>query len=174
MRRRDMTLAERRAAFVYEACRLEAMASERIVIPEPYYERDKAFQDQFEKTVTRLCAAETPPTTPEEEHNSWWRAYEEMGWRYGPVRDPVAKTHPDMVPFNELPEAERVKDEIFMAICALARRYIKEDELADVAEGAMEASDEWASHADRDSTPSSGPGANVPSPVVGGPGSNRE
>lgn len=121
----DDVLRERRAEFVYEVCRLEAIASCRPMVPEVYAQRDAAFRAQFLKTIDRLCADEAPPTTPEAEHDSWMRAYEEMGWRYGEVRDPVAKTHPDMVPFNELPKAERDKDAIFLAVCALAKEWIR-------------------------------------------------
>jgi hypothetical protein len=48
-----------------------------------------------------------------------------MGWQYGPVRDVKAKTHPDMVPFANLPKDERDKDEVFLALVAFAFRYIE-------------------------------------------------
>lgn len=121
-----MTITERRAEFIYEVCRLEAIASIRPIVPEPYSGRDQAFRDQFLKTVERLCAPDAPPTTPEAEHDSWMRAYEEMGWAYGPIRDPIAKTHPDMVPFDKLPILEQEKDAVFLAVCQLARDSIKE------------------------------------------------
>lgn len=38
------------------------------------------------------------------------------GWVYGPVKDPEAKTHPCMVPFDELPYVQRKKDAIFRAM----------------------------------------------------------
>lgn len=117
----------RRAVFVYEACRLEATASRRPVVPEPWEDRDEAFRKQFSEAIERLCADDAPPTTPEKEHDSWWRAYEKMGWKYGPVRDPKAKTHPDMVPYDDLSELEREKDEIFLALCEMARKFIVEE-----------------------------------------------
>lgn len=52
-------------------------------------------------------------------------AYEAMGWTYGPQRDPKKKPHPDMVPFYELNDKERAKDEIFLALCDLARKFIR-------------------------------------------------
>jgi hypothetical protein len=33
-----------------------------------------------------------------------------------------------MVPYDELPEAEREKDEVFLAVCDLARRFIRKQE----------------------------------------------
>jgi hypothetical protein len=38
------------------------------------------------------------------------RARRSGGWRYGPRKDCVAKTHPSMVAYAELPESERAKD----------------------------------------------------------------
>ena len=115
---------------VYEACRQEAIDSGRPIVPELFQQRDEAFQVQFCRTMERLLAPDYAGT-PEAEHESWIRAYEKMGWRYGPERDPVAKTHPDMVPFGQLSEAERQKDAIFMACCSVARAA-----LASVKEGA--------------------------------------
>jgi hypothetical protein len=69
-----------------------------------------------------IASARLP--TPEEIHDSWMRAYEKMGWRYGPERDPIAKTHPDMVPFDALPEAEREKDAVFLDLVKVALRWI--------------------------------------------------
>lgn len=118
-------LTERRAEFIYAAARLEAIASQRPIVPETLAQREPAFQTQFLTVINRLCADDAAPTTPEREHDSWMRAYEAMGWRYGAVRDVVAKTHPDMVPFADLPKAERDKDAVFLALCAFAREFIR-------------------------------------------------
>ena len=109
------------AELVYEICRVEAELSGRPIVPELYNDRERAFTEQFEKTIERICAEDAAPTTPEAEHDSWWIAYSDMGWVYGPERDPVKKTHPDMIPFNELSKAERDKDEIFLAACEFAK-----------------------------------------------------
>lgn len=118
-------LTERRGLWVYEACRLEAIASRRPIVPEPFVDRDAAFKRQFWTTIERVCA-DGYQTTPEKEHESWMAAYEAMGWRYGPVRDPLAKTHPDMLPFDDLGKLERDKDAVFLAICDIARRFIRQ------------------------------------------------
>lgn len=44
------------------------------------------------------------------EHRRWMKDKIESGWQYGPVRDHDQKTHPSLVPWEELPEAEREKD----------------------------------------------------------------
>lgn len=113
-------LAKFSAAAIYEACRIEAVESSRPIVPEPWLERDEQFRTQFVETIRRICA-HGYSTTPELEHESWVKAYEAMGWRYGPVRNTVKKTHPDMVPYHRLGQAEREKDAIFLACCAVAR-----------------------------------------------------
>ncbi|MCS6958407.1 MAG: RyR domain-containing protein, partial [Aquificaceae bacterium] len=40
----------------------------------------------------------------EELHNLWMEEKLSQGWTYGPVRDNEKKTHPNLVPYEELPE----------------------------------------------------------------------
>ena len=51
--------------------------------------------------------------TPEEQHADWKRFKAGQGYVYGEVKDDVAKTHPCMVEYSELPATQRVKDVIF-------------------------------------------------------------
>lgn len=118
-------LNERRAVFVYEVARLQAAAVDAPIIPEPWSERDAAFRAQF-RDVIAMMTGPARKSDPEELHNDWWRKYEEMGWTYGEKRDPVAKTHPDMVPFDELGWREQNKDAVFVALCEMARQWIIE------------------------------------------------
>jgi hypothetical protein len=61
-------------------------------------------------------ALEHPYATPVSMHLNWWTCKIEDGWVYGEVKDPEAKTHPCMVPYNQLPEFQRKKDALFLAI----------------------------------------------------------
>jgi hypothetical protein len=38
------------------------------------------------------------------------------GWVLGHIKDGAKKTHPCMVPYNQLPEGQRKKDHLFRAI----------------------------------------------------------
>lgn len=49
-------------------------------------------------------------------HNNWLAHKTAEGWVYGPVKDPEAKTHPCMVPFDELPREQQFKDRLFRTI----------------------------------------------------------
>jgi hypothetical protein len=46
----------------------------------------------------------------ENAHDTWAQMRIAEGWRYGPCRDDVAQTHPDLVPYAELPDSEREYD----------------------------------------------------------------
>lgn len=54
-----------------------------------------------------------PDITPAELHGSWVEQKQKDGWVFGETKDAVAKTHPCMVPYDKLPEDQRVKDLIF-------------------------------------------------------------
>lgn len=54
--------------------------------------------------------------TPEELHQSWCDFKVANGWVFGPVKDEQNKTHPCLVPYDQLPESDKVKDHLFSAI----------------------------------------------------------
>ena len=43
-------------------------------------------------------------------HEVWARTRLDQGWTYGPQRDDAAKLHPCLVPYDDLPEEEKVYD----------------------------------------------------------------
>ena len=51
-----------------------------------------------------------PYATPRENHENWMRMKNIQGWVYGAINDFENKTHPDLVPFDQLPEIEKRKD----------------------------------------------------------------
>ena len=55
-------------------------------------------------------------TTPEKSHESWSKFKKDHGWQYGPVKDELMKTHPCLVLYEDLPEAQQRKDCMFLAI----------------------------------------------------------
>ena len=46
----------------------------------------------------------------ENNHEHWARQRMEDGWTYGPQRDDALKTHPDLVPYRDVPEGEKEYD----------------------------------------------------------------
>ena len=64
--------------------------------------------------------------SPAELHASWRTARESDGWILGPVRDEQQKIHPNLIPYDELPEGEKEKDRLYVSIVS---SFIKDDEL---------------------------------------------
>ena len=114
-----MNLQERRAWFVYEAARLENTAAKRPINPEPWEQRDQAFRRNMIRAVAKQCGY-GKLSSPEALHDAWVVAYKKMGWKYGSERNVKLKTHPDMVPFDELTKLEQEKDWVFFKLCEIA------------------------------------------------------
>ncbi|MGL4630470.1 MAG: RyR domain-containing protein [Leadbetterella sp.] len=57
-----------------------------------------------------------PDAGHDAQHNSWMQEKVDAGWFYGDVKDAEAKTHPCIVPFEQLPEFQQKKDALFCAI----------------------------------------------------------
>lgn len=57
---------------------------------------------------------DNPDAGPASSHESWLKQKTEEGWRFDPIKDAGAKTHPCVCPYEDLPVAQRIKDYIFM------------------------------------------------------------
>lgn len=57
-----------------------------------------------------------PDAGHDAQHNSWMEEKVNDGWFFGEVKDAEAKTHPCIVPFEQLPEFQQKKDALFCAI----------------------------------------------------------
>lgn len=53
---------------------------------------------------------------PEESHTQWLNFKEAHGWKYGPKKDLDLKEHPCFLPYDQLPEGQKIKDQLFVAI----------------------------------------------------------
>lgn len=80
---------------------------------------DDAPEWQRESAMNGIAGA-LGGNTPEQSHESWMAEKVATGWKYGPVKDPEAKEHPCMVPYSELPESQRVKDHLYLAVVKAA------------------------------------------------------
>jgi RyR domain-containing protein len=66
----------------------------------------------------------------ENAHDHWARRRMAEGWTFGPVRDDAARKHPDLVPYDQLSEAEKEYDretamQTLKAITALGYRIAR-------------------------------------------------
>lgn len=79
----------------------------------PWGEMPKEHHDSLVAGVKMHLA--NPDVTPEDAHNSWATAKLAAGWVHGEVKDMAAKTHPCLLPYDQLPPEQRSKDFIFRA-----------------------------------------------------------
>lgn len=79
-------------------------------------------------------------TLAEHVHDVWAAGRLKEGWRYGPVHDEKARTHPDLVPYDALPETEKEYDRRTAAAvirCMLTHGYRVEKETEELRERAV-------------------------------------
>jgi hypothetical protein len=118
------SIDRRRSIFVYEAARLAAIAAGAPIVPVSWNEREQDFRTQFIEVIKRQCGAQRS-SSPEELHGSWMQAYLTNGWIYGEHYSRESRTHPDLVPYAKLRQLERNKDAVFVALCEIARQWIR-------------------------------------------------
>lgn len=58
----------------------------------------------------------TENVTPEQSHENWVKHKLEEGWIYGEERNAELKTHPCIIPFDELSVNQQRKDKLFSAV----------------------------------------------------------
>lgn len=88
---------------------------------QPPWEEAPAWQR--ESAIAGVQAA-LDGATPEQSHQSWMKLKLDDGWTYGEQKDPDAKKHPCLVPYEQLPESQRAKDDIYLATVRAAGRAI--------------------------------------------------
>lgn len=54
--------------------------------------------------------------TPRQQHEDWAKDKNAAGWVYGPVKDADKKTHPCLVDYDQLPEYQKAKDALYIAV----------------------------------------------------------
>lgn len=50
------------------------------------------------------------------QHDAWMQDKVNNGWVYGETKDAEKKTHPCIVPYEQLPESQRAKDRLFQGV----------------------------------------------------------
>lgn len=60
---------------------------------------------------------ENPDLTPEDSHRAWCEYKVAEGWQFGNRKDVEAKTHPCLLPYDQLHAHDRAKDHLFASVC---------------------------------------------------------
>lgn len=74
------------------------------------------FQDKSRIIDAAKFIIANPNAGDEGEHEAWLAARKLDGWHYGETVDRAHKLHPAIVPFDELPVADRRRDRLFRAV----------------------------------------------------------
>lgn len=109
----DTDFIESISRTVHEAIRAWAMAHGQTDIPA----WDVA--EPWMQTSTRQSVQDVlhdKNMSGQTQHEHWVEQKMKDGWRYGPVKDPDQRTHPLLVPYEDLPDYERRKDQLVVAI----------------------------------------------------------
>lgn len=63
-----------------------------------------------------LFRYDNPNAAEDAQHNAWMKDKLDAGWVYGEKKDADAKTHPCLVPFDQLPLFQQQKDKLFCGV----------------------------------------------------------
>lgn len=78
---------------------------------------NEAAEWQRDSAIKGVEFAITNPDAPDSaQHDAWSQDKVSQGWVYGEAKDATKKTHPCLVPFEQLPEFQQKKDKLFKAI----------------------------------------------------------
>ena len=87
-------------------------------VPPEWLDAGEAQHEGMRKGVENLWdkAGRGEIFEPSANHESWLAHKKAEGWKWGAVKDEEKKEHPCFMPYDELPEEQRVKDQLFIAI----------------------------------------------------------
>ena len=85
----------------------------RVMLGESPLAKSLFTPDQIQRRIEAMqkCAAES--TSDVERHESWMKMHIDAGWVYGPEFNPTLKTHPNLMPWDELQPTVKSKARIF-------------------------------------------------------------
>lgn len=81
---------------------------------------EEAPQWQRDSTFDQVAAHIRGELSPEQSHEQWSSNKLASGWTYGPVKDETKKEHPCLVPYSDLPQEQKTKDFLIVAVCRAA------------------------------------------------------
>jgi hypothetical protein len=122
-----MKMDEERIIEIAEACHNVNRAYCRVLGDDSQPQWDYAQDWQRDSAIAGVKQLlENDSLTPGRLHEAWLTHKQNEGWVCGEKKDPEAKTHPCMVPFDELPRSLQTKDVLFAAIV----RGLRDEEAA--------------------------------------------
>jgi RyR domain len=98
---------------------------------EDYSKKSWVDAPDWQKDSTRAGVKfikEYPNVNHQDLHASWLDHKVKNGWVYGEVVNEEDKTHPCIMPYGDLPEEQRLKDELFRSTALTLLKYEGEEE----------------------------------------------
>jgi RyR domain len=78
---------------------------------------DEAAEWQRQSAINGVVfAMNNADAEPSAQHDAWMEEKVAEGWTRGDVKDAGKKTHPQLVPYDDLPAEQQKKDKLFRAI----------------------------------------------------------
>lgn len=99
------------ARICHEANRAYCLLTGDPALP-PWDELEESYRDSNRNGVIGVIAGDTPEQT----HSAWMMERFTQGWVLGAPLDRECKVHPNLVPYDQLPDAQRRKDTLFLNI----------------------------------------------------------
>jgi len=101
------------ARVVHEAVRAWQAAHDQSPAP-AWSKAPKWMRDSSVESVR--FTLDNPDAPDSAQHDQWMAQKRAAGWVHGPKKDERKKTHPMLVPYDELPDLEKRKDALFRAV----------------------------------------------------------
>jgi hypothetical protein len=97
----------------FEQMQAEIAREIRVLLNEPSYDQKMFGPDDVKRRIEAMQKCAAFHTSDAERHESWREIHYASGWTYGPELDPANKKHPNLLPWDELPQNTRSKAKIF-------------------------------------------------------------
>lgn len=102
-------------ARVVHAANRELQITQGDPVPSPPWDEAPDYQAR-EATAGVREVLRNRELTAEQSHEMWMMRMRADGWVYGPAKNWEQKKHPTLLPFDQLPTEQQLKDRLFIAI----------------------------------------------------------
>ena len=107
------------ASVCHEANRQLTRIIGDVPVQPPWEDEDPGIRNSAINSVA--FNLDNPDAPPSASHDNWLKQKIADGWVWGPEKSLEKKTHPAMVPYEQLPAPVKRKDALFKAIVAALR-----------------------------------------------------